>query len=134
MLDIAKNIVSILTSDTTLNAIVPVTSIFTGPTDIVKESQSSLGFPQINISCVSETIATVPRGARYSRFQLDIWSRNSELENQTIYERVLYLLNFVSGNKNSTHIFWERLNGASSSFESDVRVWHISHDFVIWSI
>lgn len=144
MLDISQNIISILVNDTTLwtlmnpNAttppVLPNKSIFTGPTDIVREQQATLGYPTINVFAVSESFRTVPQGARDSRIQVDLWSRNSESQVQQIYERVEALINFTNGNFNSTHIWWERSGGMRSSYEGDVRLWHWACDFIVWSI
>lgn len=134
MIEIFEKIIGILTTDTTLNAMVPATSIFTGPVDIAFEKQTDLLYPSIVLSQVSEVVRTVPQNARDTQIQLDIWSRNSQLEIENIYEQVLVLLNYDSGNENTAHIFWQRLGGASDFFESDRRVWHRSCTFTTWSI
>ena len=138
MLNIIQKELALLTIDSTLatlmNTTTPNKRIFTGAVDIVKETQSTLGFPLLNIIAISESFRTVPEGARDSRIQIDIWSRNSELEVENIYERIQTLLNFKSGDINSSHVFWQRSSGMSSDYENDVRLWHYSTDFTIWSI
>lgn len=133
MLEILQNIISILTTDATLNAIVPVANIFTGVVDVVQEDIPSLLTPAINISVSSETTRSVPTYTRDTTIQLDIWSRNNQLEVLTIYERVLHLLEYNSGNQSSAHIFWMKMNGAVDLNESDRRVWHRSCTVVAWS-
>jgi hypothetical protein len=76
----------------------------------------------------------VPQGARDSIYQLDIWSRVSQLELEQIYERVLDILNFISYDKDTAHIFWERLSGASDHYETEMRLWHRSMTFTFWGI
>ena len=138
MLNILQKEISILTADSTLaglmNTTTPNSRIFTGPVDVVKETQGSLGFPLLTLIGTSESFRTVPQGARDSRIQIDIWSRNSELEVENIYERVQTLLNFQSGDTGTSHVFWQRSGGSSSEYETDVRLWRWSTDFVIWSI
>lgn len=136
MLELYEKIISILIADAGVTAIVPATSIFMGPVDITMETQASLLYPSIVIFQVSEAVRTVPQGARDTQFQLDIWSRNSQLEVENIYEAVLSALDFFSGNQSNAHIFWERLDGAVDSVEgpSDRRVWHRALTFRAWSI
>ena len=134
MLEIFQSLISILTNDATLNAIVLPESILTGPVDITMESQSSLTYPMIVLSLVSEVSRSVPSNTRDTHIQLDIWSRNSQLEIETIYERIIELLNYQSGNEGTAHLFWQRLGGAVDMFESERRIWHRPVTFVFWSI
>ncbi len=134
MLEIFESFISILTGDATLKQTVPVANILTGPADILQEQQSTLLAPAIILSQVSEVMRSVPLNTRDTMVQLDIFSRNSQLELETIYERVLLLLNYDSGNQNTAHIFWQRLGGAVDQFESDRRIWHRSCTFTVWSI
>lgn len=138
MKDAQINIVNTLISDTALATLmgvsVPNKNIFAGPVDIVKQLRSELGFPLINLKVVSESYRSVPTNAKDSRVQLDIWGRSSELQVENIYERIASLLNYDSGNQGSTHIFWQRVSGLSESYETDMRLWHWSADFVIWNL
>jgi len=134
MLEIFQKIIGILVADSTLTAMVPVGNIFVGAADVVVEKQADLLSPSIILTQTSEAVRTVPLGVRDTVVQLDIWSRNSQLELETIYERVLTLLDFQSGSKNSAHVFWERLGGAVDLFETDRRIFHRSCTFIIWSI
>ena len=133
MLEILQKIISILTTDATLNAIVPAANIFTGVVDIVEESQSGLYLPQINISVVTETTRSVPSWTRDTQIQLDIWSRNNQLEVLTIYERILTLFEYQSGNQSSAHVFWFKMNGANDLNETDRRIWHRACSVTVWS-
>ena len=132
MLEIFQKIVSTLTGDATLTAIVPTSNIFTGAADVVLEKQGSLS-PFIILSQVSEISRTVPSNVRDTQIQIDIWSRNSQLEVENIYERIITLLNYLSGDQGTGHIFWERSSGAVDLFEVDRRVWHRSVTFMVWS-
>lgn len=134
MLEIFQKIISTLIGDSTLTAIVPTENIFTGAADIIQEKQATLLSPAIILSQVGESVRTVPLNVRDTQIQLDIWSRNSQLEVETIYERVMTLLNYLSGDQSTAHIFWQRLGGAVDLFESDRRIWHRSCTFVCWSI
>ena len=109
-------------------------NILTGPADIVQEQAATLLEPSIILSQVSESSRTVPTNTRDTQVQLDILSRNSQLELENIYEAVVKLLNYVSQNQSTAHIFWQRLGGATDLFESDRRIWHRSCTFTVWSV
>src|SRR3972149_7022772 len=124
MKNVLIKIVDVLKNDATLTAIVPSTQIFVGPVDVVTEVQAELLLPQINIHQVSESSRSVPLNVRDTIIQLDIWSRNSQLEVEDIYERIITLLNYLSVDQGVNHIFWEKLSGATDLYESDRRIWH----------
>lgn len=134
MLEILEKLIAILTTDATLNAIVPVTNVFTGPVDQLNQSQESLPYPGIFLSLVSEVSRSVPLNTRDSHVAIDIYSRNSQLEVENIYERIITLLNYFSGDEGGAHIFWQRLNGAADLYETDRRIFHRSTTFVFWAI
>lgn len=134
MLEIFQKFISILTNDATLTALVPKKNILTGPADIVQEKSANLLEPSIILSQVSEAVRTVPSNTRDTQVQLDILSRNSQMEMENIYERVNLLLNYVSGDQSTAHIFWQRLGGAVDLFETDRRIWRRSLTFTVWSI
>ncbi len=132
MTNVTIKILNTLTADSTLTAIVPAASITVGPVDITQETQAQLMMPSINIFQVSEVGQTVPKDVRQTVLQIDIWSRNSQLELETIYERVVTLLNYLSGDQSSSHIFWTRLDNAPDLYEADRRIWHRPASFRIW--
>lgn len=134
MLEILQWINAQLIADTTLTAIVPVANIFTGPVDVLIESQPELHMPMIVVSVVAEAQRTVPQGARDTSVQIDIWSRVSQLELEQIYEEIISLLSFQIANQSTAHIFWDRLGGAVDMFEQDRRIWHKAVTFTFWSI
>lgn len=134
MLEIFQKIISTLTGDATLTTTVPANNILVGPVDILQEKQTDLLYPSVIISQVSETVRSVPLNTRDTQIQVDIWSRNSQLEVETIYERVLTLLNYLAADQSTAHIYWQRLGGAADLFESDRRIWHRSTTFTVWSI
>lgn len=138
MTDIIQYMLGLLINDSTLasllNTVVPIKTIYSGPVDIVKEAQSTLRFPLMTLTAVSESFRTVPQGARDSRVVIDVWSRNSELEIHKIYEKITSLLNFQQGNSNTSWIAWERGGGLASQYETDIRLWHWSWDVIVWSI
>lgn len=133
MLEIFEKFVSLLTTDPTLNALVPPTSIYTGPIDIVVEKQDTLPYPVIVLSQASETSRSIPP-SRDTMIQLDIWSRNDQLELENIYEQIIEILNYQISNQGTAHIFWQRLGNAVDLNERDRRLWHRSCTFTVWSI
>ncbi len=133
MLEILQSVVSVLIGDTNLTNLVPAANIMVGPVDIVTETQAGLLQPQVNIHVVSEVSRSVPLNTRDTLVQVDIWSRNSQLEVENIYERIIQLLNYTSPTSGSAKIFWERLGGAVDQYESDRRIWHKSVTYNIWA-
>ena len=137
MKDILSKFVDILKADATLATLMGTTTpnnyVFVGPVDIVVEEQSDLQIPQINMHVISEFFNTVPQDTRETRVQIDVWSRKNEVQVADMYERIAELLNYQISDKNSTHIFWQRVGGMTEQYESDVRIWHYSVDFMVWS-
>lgn len=134
MIQILENIMNTLTTDSTLTALCPASNMFTGVVDVSVETQASLLYPQITLSTASEVGRTVPLNARDTIVQIDIWSRQSQLEVENIYERVVTLLNYDSGNQGSAHLFWERLGSAIDMYEStDRRYWRKTCSFKVWA-
>jgi hypothetical protein len=103
-----------------------------GPVDIAEEAVATLTLPQINLKQVSEVTNSVPLNTRDTSFQLDIWSRNSQLEVENIYEIILTLLNYLSADQGGNHLFWERSSSAVDMYEADRRIWHRVITFVAW--
>ena len=133
MLEILQSLISVLTGDATLTALVPASNIMTGPVDIVTETQSGLLQPQVNIHIISEVSRSVPLTTRDTLVQIDVWSRTSMEEVENIYERIISLLNYTSPTSGSAKIFWERLGGVVDQYESDRRIWHRSVTYNLWS-
>lgn len=133
MLQIFEKFIALLQASSALTAIIG-TNIFTGPVDITMEKQNTLLYPQVLLSLVSEAVRTVPQNTRDTTIQLDIFSRNSQLEVENIYEAVLTALNYQQGDQGTAHVFWQRLGGAVDLFESDRRYWHRSLTFQVWAI
>lgn len=134
MLELLEYLINALKTDSTLTAIVPATQIFTGPVDVATEKQAELLLPQINVHIVSEVTRTVPLNVRDTMVQIDIWSRNSLLETINIYEEILNALNYVTADKDTAHIFWQRSGGAADQYESDRRIFHRSITIQAWII
>ena len=133
MLEILTNLIATLKASGSLTAIVPAANILVGPVDVVTETQAGLMLPQINIHVVSEVSRSVPSNTRDTSIQIDIWSRNSQLEIENIYEIIVPLLNYSSPVQGTAKVFWERLGGAVDQFEQDRRIWHRACTFVFWS-
>jgi hypothetical protein len=138
MIDILSQTISTLVNDATLATLmsttVPNKNIHSGRVDIIKEQQNTLGFPTIVLLPISENFSTVPLNAKQSTIQIDIWGRNSELEVLNIYERLMTLLNYKTGDNKGTHTFWQRSNSFTESLESGENLWRISSDIVLWSV
>lgn len=134
MLQILQWMISQMIADTTLTAIVPVDNIFTGAPDVLIETQPELRMPMIVLSTISETQRTVPQGARDTQIQVDIWSRVSQLEIEQVYEEIVNLFSFQIADQDTAHIFWERISGATDTFEEDRRIFHRSATITFWSI
>lgn len=133
MLEILEKIVSVLTSMSAVTNIVG-TNIFVGPVDIPMEKQVDLLYPQISMFVVSEVQRSNPLGTRDTHIQIDLWSRNSQLEIETLYEAVIAALSYQISDQSPAHIFWQRLGGATDLYESDRRIWHRAVTYVCWSI
>lgn len=132
MKQLIEKIIALLIADGILTAIVPATNILTGPVDVVTEKQSELLLPQINVHVISESQRTVPKNVRDTMVQIDIWSRNSFLETVNIYERIITLLEYQTIDKDTAHIFWDRLGSAVDQYESDRRIFHRAMTFQCW--
>lgn len=133
MLQIFEYFVTLLNASSAVTSIVK-TNIFTGPVDQTMQKQDELLYPSIILSLSSEAVHTVPLNTRDTTIQLDIYSRNSQLELEQIYEAVLSAINYQSGNVNTAHIFWQRLGGATDAFEAERRYWHRTCTFTVWAI
>ena len=131
-MEILQKLIATLTSNSALTAVVPSSNIFVGPVDIVEEKQNGLYLPQINVHVISESSRTVPKNVRDSMIQLDIWSRNSQIEVVQVYELLIQALNYSSADQSTAHIYWERLNGTSDDYESDRRIFHRAMTLVVW--
>ena len=132
MTEILYEIIALLKADGSLG--VKSESILTGAVDLVQESQASLMYPYILLSVVSESQRSNPLNTRDTHVQVDIWSRTSQLEVQSIYERVVADLKYLTENNGSAHIFWSRIEGAVDHFESDRRIWHRAVTVAFWSV
>lgn len=133
MLELLEQMIATLTADATLTAIVPATNIMVGPVDIVTETQAGQIEPQINLRIVGESQRSVPTGARDTRVQIDVWSRNSQLELEQAYEALINALSYKSGNTGTAHVSWQRLGGAIDLNETERRIWHRAVTYDAWS-
>ena len=132
MLDVSEYIVATLKADVTVTAIVPAKNIYAGPLDVIIEKERQLVMPQINIELVSESVRSVP-AVRDIMMQINVWSKNNQMEVEQIYEAVMNALNYQIANNNASHIYWERSSGAVDQYESDRRVYHRSVTFTVWA-
>lgn len=134
MLELLENFIQILTTDAGVTALVPAKDIMVGPVDIVMEKQSELIYPQINLRIISETQRSNPLNTRDTEVGIDIWSRNSQMEIENIYEAVIKALSYETANKGFAHIFWTRLSSSVDVQETDRRIWHRATTFVAWTL
>jgi len=133
MLEIFEQLITILTNDAALQAIVPKKNILVGPVDIIIEKQTELLYPAITLSLVSESVLTVPMKSRDTVIQIDLWSFQNQMQIEQIYERVLTLVNYYTGDKSTEHTFWQRIQSSADQYESDRRIWHRSISLQVWS-
>lgn len=84
---------------------------------------------------VSEITRTNPRGERETLIQIDIWSRESQLETEQIAERILAISNFQQFHTGygTTVQRWKREDNGVDFFEADRRIWHKALTFRIWA-
>lgn len=136
MLNPLNSIVSVLVNDATLATLmgttVPNTLIYTGDVDIVQETQASLQYPMVLIHTVSDEFKVMPLHGREMRIQLDIMDRTSELEAINIYEQVCVDLSFLSSTQGGTKIWWTRPTGGADVSESEMRIYHIRAEAVVY--
>jgi hypothetical protein len=104
--------------------------------DVLSEGNSAatLVLPSIVVFTISESQRPVPTNTRDTMVQIDLFSNNSQLEVETIYERVIALLSQLTYNQGSAHVFWQLLAGGTDDFESERRIWHRSMTIQVWSI
>lgn len=134
MLNTEIYLINLLIANAAVTAIVDPDNITVGPSDRTVELQSELSVPSINIFAASESTRTVPLAARDTQYQLDIWSRISQLQLEQIYEAVFTAMNFISYDQGNSHTFWQRQSGTTTFFETDMRLWHMSVTFTVWAI
>jgi hypothetical protein len=136
MLNPLINLVSVLTTDSTLAGLmgttVPNTLIYVGDVDIVQETQQSLQYPMLLIHTISDTFRVLPLNARDMHIQIDIMDRTSEMEAIQIYEQVCNDLAFVNTTQGGTRIWWTRPDSGADHSESEMRIYHIILDCIIY--
>lgn len=129
MLQVLQYVITTLKNDATLQ-----TYLGTSPTRVFPQGvdTSPENMPCITVFNVSEVTHTNPRSEREGMIQVDIWvnkgtaSLSPQLLSETIYERVLTLMNFdqyQSGYGNSL-LRWSREDFMLDQFESDRRIYH----------
>lgn len=133
MLELLQYIIGVLTTDTSLLSFIKKENILVGPVDIIMEKQEDLIYPQVNIRVIAEVQRTVPLATRDTQVQIDIWSRNSQLEIENIYEAIIKALSYEIADEGIAHIFWMRLNGTNDFYEGDRRIWHRAATFTAWT-
>lgn len=132
MLALEEYVINTLTKDAVLTQTVPADNILFGPVDVPVETQQDLIYPQINIYTMSDKQRTVPLGVRDSSLSIHIFSRNDQIEVETIFERIVQLLAFQDVIYSNSRIFWGRLEGTVDQYESGARIWHRVSDFIWW--
>lgn len=93
-------------------------------------------FPCITYNDAGITVLSVPQGMHVGIFQMNIWSINSALETENIYERLGQLLNFQSSatatQSPTGTLWWIRENGVHDMHSPSRRIWHKVVDLKIW--
>lgn len=136
MLEIDQNFIATLKADAQITAIVPAANILTGPVDLLSKGTTDLELvlPAIVLWTVSEAQRPVPTNTRDTQVQLDVYSKTSQLELETVYERIIALLSQLTYNQGPAHIFWQLLAGGRDVIETDRRIWHKGVTFQVWAI
>jgi hypothetical protein len=106
--------------------------IYTGDVDIVQETQASLQYPMVLIHTISDTFRVMPLNARDMVIQLDIMDRTSELEAANIYEQVCTNFAYTNATNGGTRIWWTRPNSGADVSETEMRIYHIRMDVIIY--
>jgi hypothetical protein len=135
MIEIDKRIVNLLVNDATLTAIVPADNIFVGDVDVIAQTSLNTGIimPAIIVTTSAEAMRPVPSYCRDTQVVIDIYNNNSQLEVETIYERIIEDMSYITYNQDTAHIFWQLLSGGTDVQESDRRVFHRSMTLQVWS-
>jgi hypothetical protein len=131
MLQILEFIANTIKNDSQIQGFVS-DRIFPIGVDITPEETL---FPLITFFTVSDVIRTVPLGARDGIYQVDVWSRLSQLETEQIAERIITIVNFTKFNTGygTVKLRWNRGDGAVDIPEMDRRIWHKVLRFRTWS-
>jgi hypothetical protein len=136
MINPLEYVITNLVNDTVLAGLmqtsVPNKNIFTGDADIVRETQPSFEYPMIIIHTISDMFRVMPLNARDMHIQLDIMDRTSELEVVNIYEQLCNNLAYTNSVQGGTKIWWTRPDNASDVSETEMRIYHIRMDVVIY--
>lgn len=136
MLKPIENIVATLKGDSTLATLMGTTTpnkqVFTGDVDIVRETQKSFQYPIVLIHVVSDMFEVMPLNGRKMRLQFDILDRDNQLGAMKIYEQICDLLKYASSVNGNTKIWWSRPENGSTESESEMRIWRIRIDVVVY--
>jgi hypothetical protein len=136
MLETLRFIVNTIKNDSIIKEFVG-NRVFPLGVDITPESSL---FPMITFYTISDITRTVPRGARDSIYQIDIWSATtkthagSQAEIEQISERIIALLNFTQYRTGygASVLRWNRQEGGVDLYESDRRIFHKALRFRTW--
>lgn len=92
-------------------------------------------FPCITFFEVGTTITAVPRGMNIGILQVDIWSKNGEIEVENIETRISQLMNFRDSSQDTFTgtLWWCRKNSVRENFEQDRKLWNKSVDYRFWA-
>jgi hypothetical protein len=135
MIEIDKKIAALLVNDATLTAIVPVENIFVGEVDVLAQYSSNTGIilPAIVVTTSAESMRPVPSYCRDTQVVIDIYDNTSQIEVETIYERIIDVMSYLTYDKDTAHIFWQLLSGGVDVPESNRRIFHRSMTLQVWS-
>ena len=130
-------IVSTLTGNATLaglmNTSIPNKAIYTGDVDVVREQQTTFQYPLLVIHTIADSFERLPLNARETVLQIDIYSRNDELEAVNIYEEIGNILVYENSVQGGTKIWWQRVTDGHDQSEEGMRIFHIPITLKIWS-
>ncbi len=134
MLNVKSWLVNLIKTDTALQAYLKGkdgnVNVFPRDVDLQPEQ-----FPCITYSDAGVTLLSAPRGMHVGILQLDIWSTNSALEVENIYERLGQLLNYRDSTTQSLSgiLWWFREERAMDMHTPSRRLWHKVVDYKFWA-
>lgn len=137
MLAFKSWLVDVVINDPTMQGYIPTSgqtgkyNIFPVDVDVAPED-----FPCITYQDVANIILTVPAGNHVGEIQLNIWSTNSALETENIYERLAQLLNLTnqltSPQAPTGTLWWIKEIDSKDFHTPSRRIWHKALTLKYW--
>lgn len=125
---IKQLVIDILKNDANMSGL--INGVYPASADVSPENM-----PCIVVLDVGGSTRTNPRNSRDILLQFSIFSKTNQTEVETIYERLLIVINFINGKTaDGTNYWWMREESQADVLESgDRRIWHKAVTFVGWA-